>query len=694
MMPADEDRLYHLLPAIYRLRDAERDGPLKALLGVIQGELAVLEADIAALYDNWFIETCDEWTVAYIGDLLGVRDLSDEQHLAYSQRARVANTIGYRRRKGVAAAMERVVQDATGWPARAAEFFELVGATQHIQHLRPGRGGNADLRDRAGLERMGDAFDSTPRRPDVRRVAMNRGRHNVTSVGVYLWRLQSYPLRADACPVPGDGQPGCYTFHPFGADAPLFSRPRSRGDEIRPAETVNLPMPLGMGTLAADLAAHNRRNKGLPEAHQPLESDHYGQERSVAITRDGSLVPPWQIVSMSLDPWRRPGPGKVAIDPTLGRIAFAPPGVGEQESGRVVVTYCYGFSADLGGGPYDRRPSLAAPGPQTWACRVARHGDGDYDSLVAALAAWEAQANPGVILIADSERYDLPAGATINLGVGGALTIQAADGVYPSLAVGGEGSDTTLTVQPASRTAALTLNGLRFAGAIKVAASRPGGAFLMRLIHCALPAGVSADSAVRGLLLVVEHSILGPLRLPAGGAALEARDSILDAAAAPDGLAITGTRKRDPGPRATLERSTVLGAAQLQELPMASEVIFTAPVTVEQRQTGGVRFCYMPGNSLTPPRYRCQPDMALAGAEDKQQVRRRLAPVFTSTRYGEPGYAQLSLGCAAEISAGAEDGSEMGVFHLLHQPQRVASLRAALDEYLPAGLEAGLFYVT
>jgi hypothetical protein len=36
----------------------------------------------------------------------------------------------------------------------------------------------------------------------------------------------------------------------------------------------------------------------------------------------------------------------------------------------------------------------------------------------------------------------------------------------------------------------------------------------------------------------------------------------------------------------------------------------------------------------------------------------------------------------------------MGVFNHLQQPQREANLRAALEEYLRFGLEAGLFYVT
>ena len=42
-----------------------------------------------------------------------------------------------------------------------------------------------------------------------------------------------------------------------------------------------------------------------------------------------------------------------------------------------------------------------------------------------------------------------------------------------------------------------------------------------------------------------------------------------------------------------------------------------------------------------------------------------------------------------QIRAGAEDGSEMGAFSMLKQPQRESNLAIRLDEYLPVGLEAG-----
>ncbi|NJN88101.1 MAG: hypothetical protein HC881_19655 [Leptolyngbyaceae cyanobacterium SL_7_1] len=70
----------------------------------------------------------------------------------------------------------------------------------------------------------------------------------------------------------------------------------------------------------------------------------------------------------------------------------------------------------------------------------------------------------------------------------------------------------------------------------------------------------------------------------------------------------------------------------------------------------------------------------------------QMQPRFTSERYGEPTYAQLSSLCPTAIRTGTEDGSEMGVFNFLKQPQREANLQASLKEYLRFGLQADILY--
>ena len=66
------DRLYDLLPAIYRMRDAEHGYPLKALLSVISEQVNLVEDAIGQQYENWFVETAADWALPYIGDLVGL----------------------------------------------------------------------------------------------------------------------------------------------------------------------------------------------------------------------------------------------------------------------------------------------------------------------------------------------------------------------------------------------------------------------------------------------------------------------------------------------------------------------------------------------------------------------------------------------------------------------------------------------
>src|SRR5688572_6125870 len=106
------DRLYELLPMVYRQRDAEQGYPLRALLQAITEQVNVVERDIDQLYQNWFIETCEDWCVPYIGELVGYRPVHEagepgdprrpsarELNKILVPRRDVANTIRSRRRK-------------------------------------------------------------------------------------------------------------------------------------------------------------------------------------------------------------------------------------------------------------------------------------------------------------------------------------------------------------------------------------------------------------------------------------------------------------------------------------------------------------------------------------------------------------------------------------------------------------------
>ncbi|MBK6467786.1 MAG: hypothetical protein IPF96_13715 [Rhodobacter sp.] len=73
MTEAPRVPLYDRLPEIYRIRDAAETPPgmLAAYLRGAEAVLGAVQENIEALHDDLFVETCDDWVVPYIADLLG-----------------------------------------------------------------------------------------------------------------------------------------------------------------------------------------------------------------------------------------------------------------------------------------------------------------------------------------------------------------------------------------------------------------------------------------------------------------------------------------------------------------------------------------------------------------------------------------------------------------------------------------------
>jgi hypothetical protein len=243
-MSFDAERIYKLLPAIHRVRDAEQGYPLRELIGVIADQVGVLEENLEQLYENQFVETAAPWALPYLGDLLGIRGLSGGGTLTRAPRPEVGHTIAYRRRKGTAAMLELLAHDVTGWPARAVEFFERLAATQHFNHIRRQNRAFLSLRPADKLEFFTTAFETETRTVEVRRIEPSRGKWNIPNVGLFLWRLRPYSLnRTPLAPatLPGNRH---FRFHPLGFDSPLFTLPETEDEFTHLAEALNVPMPI------------------------------------------------------------------------------------------------------------------------------------------------------------------------------------------------------------------------------------------------------------------------------------------------------------------------------------------------------------------------------------------------------------------------------------------------------------------
>ena len=73
----DPNRLYNLMPSVYRERDEREGFPLRDLLRIVTEQADIVHSDIQLLWDNFFIETCERWAIPYIGDLVSNNLLHD-----------------------------------------------------------------------------------------------------------------------------------------------------------------------------------------------------------------------------------------------------------------------------------------------------------------------------------------------------------------------------------------------------------------------------------------------------------------------------------------------------------------------------------------------------------------------------------------------------------------------------------------
>jgi hypothetical protein len=764
MNGTSQERLYNLLPDLYRQRDPAAGQALRALMSVLESEFRALEADLTASYNNWFIQTCDNWVIPYLADLVGVRDLSQEKHVFATQRRQVANTIGYRRRQGTMATLEHVLKDATGWLVYLVEFYSHLALTQPLARVRCKGGRTVDVRQAAALAALGGPFDELAHSADVRSVhaeppdgskpeTLRSGKYSPGSVGLFFWRLRSYRM---ANSRPHTVQPALYTFHPLGADMPLFNYPQFVSEIDQRMAAFHLPLAISREEFAADLAEYQAQFESKPEAERPSNSRYYGPERGLNVFSQAwsdagtklepVSIPPIAVLSLDLSQWdealvsrlsERYPTKQVAIDVQLGRLVLLKPSQPETSPPvtheNIMVTYCYGFSTALGGGPYHRqlpRPDSSEPlfhidvaqgtagidGPTQEEISQGTNGANRpacVPTLQAALEYWAAyvrehkRENPrGVIRILDNGVYD--EALEIELDEMARLSIIADNGVRPII---GKSEKRIVVICPEMPLLApapggvphiqaerqFHLNGLLLHGGLQIGSEedkKAAGGLLVTLEHCSLvtteddglkPAGIEvalSEKAVKGLEIDIERSILGPLYLPANTESLRLRHSIVDNGT---GFAIAGDDTgAQPGPALNLEQCTVFGRVHAQKVT-ACDVIFTGPLRTapppEARDQ--IQHSYVPAGSTT-----------LEGGPHPSISTDVTPPRFTSTRYGDPAYAQLSLDCPPPIRGGAADGSEMGAFHDLYQRQAEANMRAVLDEYLPLGLRAGIFFVT
>lgn len=339
-------------------------------------------------------------------------------------------------------------------------------------------------------------------------------------------------------------------------------------------------------------------------------------------------------------------------------------------------------SAAIGGGYYPRAVHTRA-GARIYRVRKLCAA-GEFATVTQALAQWGADkaALPGhraaIVEIADSGTYhEAP---QLTLAPGERLVLRAADMTRPVLRMFeyhcGENERIAVRGGSGSR---LTIEGVKVVGGPLVLEGECDAApCQITLRHSTLVPGWDTDAQrplswrtkpslvfdAAGIDLHLDHCIVGPVQCAGRGRALHIADSIVDGGHA-CALALSDEQHGAAMVGAVIERSTVIGVTQVELLALAENAIFLGPLVVGRRGTGRVRYCYLPGGSLTPQREHCQPDLTRPVA-GRWQARPRMQPRYRSLRYGAEGYAKLAPDCAWEIAGGADDGAEMGAWHDLH----------------------------
>ncbi len=404
--PRDRERLYELMPAVYRERDAELGYPLRALLRIVADQAALVDRDIQQLWDDLFIETSRPWVdpVHRRPRLQRSAVRCEPDRLAGHRRGALhrpprpdppaaGRRPGPRRRREdhLLPPAQGHAADARGAGPRRHRLAGARGRVLRAARLEPDARAlpAAERLDRRPLARAdgqrSTGRSTTPATPSTSvAIDQSEGWHGIHNIGFFLWRLHAYPL---------ENVPGAASRRRAGVALPLqparqpgsaLRAPAPRGRRIRTRDRA-----ARAGADAAELlreGPREYRDAGPPRADF---TDLYGLFEpappstlspnplaSLVVFRNGTPVSP------AFDPNAPTGPLVPAADrlPPARPVAGRPTGrtahrgrrrdraarrrrwLGQPDDG-IDVWFHYGFASDLGGGPYDRRAWLTR---RTW----------------------------------------------------------------------------------------------------------------------------------------------------------------------------------------------------------------------------------------------------------------------------------------------------------------------------------------
>ena len=741
------ERIWALVPEVYRDADGRADGELRALVEIFARQAAIARRGVDRLWADTSPLDADDWAIPYIGALIGARPVSSRNRAG--QRANLGRTIHYRRRQGTARLVETLADDIADWDAVASEAFKrlirfrfgLDGPPQPGPATGSPQWGYADLRDSRIGGLLDTGFDEFSHYPDFRRHRGRSGRYGIPKLNLHLFRQRAYAVD-DSTPRRIEAQH--YTFDPSGREIPLFQPgddDRGECDSAREWEVraplscrrLNAAMfspdrdaapdvPAGLADALAPIYGREFRteaglieaaNAALADAGMPALSDAqtaYLIENSMQwdaprrrllssefpITRavelalarpdplDDIVFGPADLYGADLSAWPDPAaPGWVRALADPARGRFRLADPPGVDETLELRRYYYGIFHPIGAGTHERSPSASI---------------GAVTASTGQPPAWPDFSAPvnGTFRFTDNRSYAPVLAANGVIEVDDDLLLLAGDQKRPFIELDPPGG--ILRIRAVTPDISLTLDGiwLSLLGGGNCRIILEGRWSRVVLRDCTLdPGGIRAANAAGvadpipavGLVFAGEvgHAVIDRC---VTGYVREISNAVNPCSL--DTLTVCNSIIDRPNGKAIR-----LGNSRLRldrstvfgDIAAggldASESLVDGVIETADAQSGCFRFSAAASGGRVPHPYESH---FFAGGLP--------AGSFVSRRFGDPGYGQLTETASPLIREGGEDATEMGAFHRALDPVKRRDLQAKLDEFTPINVIAQMVFET
>ena len=184
------------MPAIYQEYDTKENSVLHEFLKIIGSQAAAIRQDIDSLFNNFFINSCDEWVIPYIADLIAAKVVPNS---SLNSRLDVQNTIRWRKVKGTQMGLVDLIRNTINANAKVKEAFRYCSSFSHLAFGATDIAVNkphnfVNLRDQDALSNIDTENDSMPHTIDVREPTQTNGWYNIKNILTFMPQLNVYHI--------------------------------------------------------------------------------------------------------------------------------------------------------------------------------------------------------------------------------------------------------------------------------------------------------------------------------------------------------------------------------------------------------------------------------------------------------------------------------------------------------------------